>query len=99
MPDKKRSIMSKGWLIVGIVLFLIGIYLIFLAISLFSESYLIREGISNGENYKIIIESANNISVNALFLTITSLIIMAIGIIMCLEWISFSKFLKDQTEI
>lgn len=99
MPDKKRSIMSKGWLIVGIVLFLISIYLIFLAISLFSESYLIREGINNGENYKIIIESANNISVNALFLTITSLIIMAIGIIMCVEWISFSKFLKDQTEI
>lgn len=98
MPDKKHSIMSKGWLIVGAVLLLIGIYLMFLANSLFSESNIIRESIDNGENYKIIIESANHISVNTLFLIMTSLIIIAIGIIMCIEWFSFSKFLKDQIE-
>ena len=72
MAKKYSSIMSKGWLIIGIVLLLTGIYLIFLANSLFYESDQIRESLNNGENYTIITEAANHISVNALFLTIVS---------------------------
>jgi uncharacterized membrane protein YdbT with pleckstrin-like domain len=95
MGNKKRSIMSKGWLIIGLVMLITGSGLIFLANSLLYESNQIQEYIINEENNENIEEVANHISINARFLVIASLIIIIVGIIMCVEWISFSKFLNE----
>ena len=58
MANKQNSTMSKGWLIIGIVLILAGMYLIFLSNSLFFESDQIRNSISNGEDYSVVTEAA-----------------------------------------
>ena len=98
MKNNKRSLTSKGWLIIGIVLIATGIYLIFIANSLYNESELLKEYSGNEVNHQMINGVANRISVSFLFLAITSLIIIAIGVIMCIEWILFSKFLKRYME-
>jgi hypothetical protein len=94
MTNKKISILSKGWLIIGIVLLFTGNYMIILANSLYSDSSLIDIYASS----EIIEKLTNHISMSVLFLIITSIIIIIIGIIMCVEWISFSKFLKRNLE-
>jgi len=95
MTKNKLSITSKGWLIIGIVLIITGVYLLFIANSLHNESELLLEYSVNEVNYQNINDVANRISVSFLFLAIASLIIIAIGAIMCIEWILFSKFLKS----
>jgi hypothetical protein len=81
MANKKQSIMSKGWLIIGLVVILTGLYQIIITNSLNT------------------IDGANTSnSVIIVFLTITSVIIMIIGLIMTVEWVRFSKFLKQYTE-
>ena len=72
-----------------------GVYILLTANSLNNESELLREYSVNEANYQNIKNVANRISVSFLFLAITSLIIIAIGSIMCIEWILFSKFLKS----
>jgi hypothetical protein len=90
--------MSKGWLIIGVVMLLAGIYLIFLANSLYYESNQIKEYTIQGANSALINKAASHISINATLLLIISFIILIIGIIMCIEWISFSRFLKKHME-
>jgi hypothetical protein len=77
MTNKNKSIISKGWLIIGIVIILTGVYQIIIKSSL---------------------NTYNNISMIELFFTASSLIIIIIGIIMTIEWIRFSKFLKKYTK-
>jgi uncharacterized membrane protein len=98
MINKRSSLMSTGWLIIGIVMIVAGIYLVFIANSLHTETNLLNEYSSNEEDYSTINEIANRISVSVLFLIIASLIIIAIGVIMCVEWILFSKFIKKYSE-
>jgi hypothetical protein len=47
------------------------------------------------EENSIIDEVINRISLDAFFLTVTSIIIITVGAIMCLEWFLFSKFIKE----
>ena len=96
MNNNRNSIMSKGWLIIGIVLLLTGSYLVFITNSLYYESNQLARNypIDKAEN-QIIDEVINRISLDAFFLTITSIIIITVGTIMCLEWFLFSKFLKQ----
>ena len=98
MIKKKNSMMSKGWLIVGIVMIVAGLYLVFIANSLYSESNLIKGYSDNNAEYLLIKEATNRILVSVLFLVITSLIIIAIGAIMCVEWVSFSKFIRKYAD-
>ena len=98
MIIKGNSLLSKGWLIIGIVLILTGTYLIYITDSLYYATNQLDEYPNNGAEYKLIKDATNRVSLNALFLIITSLIILAIGVIMCLEWILFSKFLQRYSE-
>ena len=95
MNNNQHSIMSKGWLIIGIVLILTGSYLVFITNSLYYESNQLARYYPNDEAENSIIDDViNRISLDAFFLTITSIIIITVGAIMCLEWFLFSKFLK-----
>ncbi len=86
--------MSKGWLIIGLVLIITGSCLLFLANSLFYDSNQLERHISNevfnGEMRKI----QERFELNGRFLVVASLIIIIIGVIMSMEWLLFSKFLK-----
>ena len=94
MNNNQHSIMSKGWLIIGIVLILTGSYLVFITNSLYYESNQLA-GYPNDETENTIIDDViTRITLDAFFLTITSIIIITVGAIMCLEWFLFSKFLK-----
>ena len=91
---KSNSVISKGWMIIGVVMTIIGCCLLFIANSLFYESsqlgsYIINEAI-NGNIKKI----QENIEINGRFLVITSFITITIGAIMIIECILFSKLLK-----
>ena len=67
MVNKKRSIMSKGWLIIGIVMLITGSGLIFLANSLYYESNQLENYNTNGEYNDMINEVSDHISTNARF--------------------------------
>jgi len=96
MNNNRNSIMSKGWLIIGIVLLLTGSYLVFITNSLYFESNQLARSYPNDEEQNSIINDViNRISLDAFFLTVTSIIIITVGAIMCLEWFLFSKFLKE----
>ena len=96
MKNNQNSIMSKGWLIIGIVLLLTGSYLVFITNSLYFESNQLARSYPHGEEENSIIDEViNRISLDAFFLTITSIIIITVGAVMCLEWFLFSKFLKQ----
>jgi hypothetical protein len=98
MLNSKYSIMSKGWLIIGITIIVIGCSIIFLSNSLFNESNILEEYLNNEDYSEIIQEVVYHLSLNALFLVIASLIIISIGVIMCVEWILFSRFIKKYKE-
>ena len=98
MLNSKYSIMSTGWLIIGISIIVIGISLIFLSNSLFSEANIIEEYLNN-EGYNDILQVVfYHVSLNALFLLIIALIIIIIGVIMCIEWFSFTRFIEKHKE-
>jgi len=92
MINKNSSFMSKGWLIIGVVMLIIGFCLLFLVNSLFYESYQLESYISN-EASNGIRKIQENINMYGRFLLITSFIIIIIGGIMIIECILFSKFL------
>ena len=94
MSNNQHSIMSKGWLIIGIVLILTGSYLVFITNSLYYESNQLARYPNDETENTIIDDVINRITLDAFFLTITSIIIITVGAIMCLEWFLFSKFLK-----
>jgi hypothetical protein len=95
MSNNQNSLMSKGWLIIGIVLLLTGSYLVFITNSLYFESNQLARSFPNNEDENSIINDViSRISLDAFFLTITSIIIITVGAIMCLEWFLFSKFLQ-----
>ena len=94
MSNNQHSIMSKGWLIIGLVLILTGSYLVFITNSLYYESNQLARYTNDDAENKIINDVINRITLDAFFLTITSIIIITVGAIMCLEWFLFSKFLK-----
>ena len=73
MNNKRNSIISKGWLIIGLVLLLTGSYLVYITNSLYYESNQLESYPADEVEYKMIEEVANQISIKALFLTITSL--------------------------
>ena len=98
MTNKRSSFISKGWLIIGIVMLVAGFYLIFIANSLYYDVNQLEE-YSNQETYNSMIEEVTrHVSVNAFFLVLISLIIIVIGAIMCVEWALFSKFMQRYTE-
>jgi uncharacterized membrane protein len=84
MINKSNSLISKGWLIIGIVLLVTGFYQLFIVNSLFYES-------AQLEN---IGKVQDNIKLFGWFLIISSFIIIIIGVIMIVECIQFSRFLK-----
>lgn len=94
MKSKKNSIVSKGWFIIGIVLIVTGLYLIFLSNSFYTEANQLEQYSEDTTNNIKLIDIANNLSFNAILLAIASIIIITIGMTMCIEWISFSRFLK-----
>ena len=98
MTNKRNSIMSKGWLIIGVVMLITGACLFFLANSLYYESNQLEDYINNGSYDETIKEVANHISTYSRFLVIASLVVIIIGAIMCMEWILFSKFLQRYKE-
>lgn len=98
MANKRFSFISKGWLIIGIVMLIAGFYLIFIANSLYYDVNQLEE-YSNQETYNSMIEEVTrHVSVNAFFLVLISLIIIVIGAIMCVEWALFSKFMQRYSE-
>ena len=98
MINKRRSIISTGWLIIGIVMLITGASMIFLANSFQYELNQLEEYTTSDTNNAIIKEISNHISTNIRFLVIASLVVIVIGIIMCVEWVSFSKFIKKYME-
>ena len=94
MANKSNSVISKGWLIIGIVMLIIGVCLLFLANSLYYESDQLESYISNPTSDGNIIKILENIRVYGRFLVITSFITIIIGGIIIIECILFSKFLK-----
>ena len=90
MKENKHSITTKGWLIIGILLIIIGTTFIYIANSLHSEY--------NQLNQEATREIAINISMEALYIGIASIIIIVIGTIMCIEWYMFSKLIKKYAE-
>ena len=99
MANKSNSVISKGWLIIGIVMLIIGVCLLFLANSLYYESDQLESYISNPTSDGNIIKILENIRVYGRFLVITSFISIIIGGIIILECILFSKFLKRFVDI
>ena len=94
MFNSKYSIMTKGWLIIGITLLIAGCSLIYLSFSLFNESGTLEKYLNDDGFSEIVQEVVYHVSINALFLLIVSLIIICIGVIMCIEWFLFSRFIK-----
>ena len=74
MIKKRSSIVSKGWLIIGVVLLVTGICQLFIANSLYDESNNL-EKISNEYNGNIK-DIQDHIETNARFLVIASFIII-----------------------
>ena len=94
MNNKSNSVISKGWLIIGIVMLIIGSCLLLIANSLFYESNQLKNYISNESLNGSIEKIQENINLYGRFLIITSIITIIIGAIMIIECILFSKFLK-----
>ena len=94
MTNKGSSFISKGWLIIGLVMLIIGSCLLFLANSLYYESDQLESYISNSTSDGNIMKILENIRVYGRFLVITSIITIIIGGIIIIECILFSKFLK-----
>ena len=94
MINKSSSVISKGWLIIGVVMLIIGSCLLFLANSLYYESDQLESYINNASSDGNIMKIIENIRMYGRFLVITSFISIIIGGIIIIECILFSKFLK-----
>ena len=94
MINKSSSVISKGWLIIGIVMLIIGFCLLFLANSLYYESDQLEGYTSNPVTDGNIMKILENIRMYGRFLVITSFVSIIIGGIIIIECILFSKFLK-----
>jgi len=93
MITKSNSVISKGWMIIGVVMIIIGSCLLLIANSLFYESNQLETYISNEVSDGNIKKIQENIEMYGRFLVITSFITIIIGGIMIIECILFSKFL------